>query len=516
MESTDDKKSGCTQHGSCPRCKCRSDKKLSVYDWLQDIPESHQDTDFVEVQFKNTRKGYYRNSNNIPLEKGDIVAVESNPGHDIGEVTLTGRLVLIQMQKNNVRTDNPDIRRIYRKAKTTDLEKFEEAKAREHDTMLKSRKIAESLNLNMKIGDVEYQGDGNKAIFYYIADDRVDFRQLIKVLAETFRVRIEMKQIGARQEAGRIGGIGPCGRELCCSGWMTSFVSVATSAARYQDISLNPQKLAGQCAKLKCCLNYEVDSYVEAQKKLPSREIVLQTKDADFYHFKTDIHRRMISYSTSKDFPANLVTIPASRVFEIIALNKRGIKVDSLEGENKPEAPKKEFSDVVGQDSLTRFDKSKKNNKKKNKKGSNRQDESTPASDNQTPAQQQSVKSDRNRQPVNESRKDNNKAPQMPKKVNMQNNSSEGSSAPANKANSQNVNRNETNGIAEGNNNQPSTENVTPKQSNNGNNQNVANQVGKRPFKKKRPNRPRNERNDKEPNNNRNDKTTNQPTQKPE
>ncbi len=358
-----------SNHSGCFACSYHTDKKLNVFDWLQDIPESSDDCDFIEVQFKNTRKGYYKNSNKIKLLKGDIVAVESNPGHDIGEVTLTGRLVLLQMKKNNVRTDNPDIRRVYRKAKPNDLEKYEEAKSREHATMLKARKIAEDLNLNMKIGDVEYQGDGNKAIFYYIADDRVDFRQLIKVLAENFRVRIEMKQIGARQEAGRIGGIGPCGRELCCSGWMTSFVSVATSAARYQDISLNPQKLAGQCAKLKCCLNYEVDTYVEAQKQLPSREMVLSTKDADFYHFKTDIHKRMISYSTSRDFAANLVTISASRAFEIIALNKRGIRVDTIEGEAKKENAAKEFSDVVGQDSLTRFDKNKKNQNKKRKKG---------------------------------------------------------------------------------------------------------------------------------------------------
>ena len=367
MEQSE-KHSGCKKHGQCPNCRCKSDKKLQVYDWLHDLSETDNYCEFVEVQFKNTRKGYYRNSNKVAVEKGDIVAVESNPGHDIGEVTLTGRLVLIQMKKNNVRTDNPDIKRLYRKAKPTDLEKYEEAKGREHDTMLKSRAIAERLNLNMKIGDVEYQGDGNKAIFYYIADERVDFRQLIKVLADTFRVRIEMKQIGARQEAGRIGGIGPCGRELCCSGWMTSFVSVATSAARYQDISLNPQKLAGQCAKLKCCLNYEVDSYVEAQKKLPSREMVLETKDGVYFHFKTDIHRRQISYSTSKDFPANLVTISASRAFEVIALNKRGIKVDALLEESKSDTPKKEFTDVVGQDSLTRFDKTKKTNKKKPRK----------------------------------------------------------------------------------------------------------------------------------------------------
>ena len=233
--------------------------------------------------------------------------------------------------------------------------------------MIRARKIAEELGLNMKIGDVEYQGDGNKAIFYYIADDRVDFRQLIKVLADVFKVRIEMKQIGVRQEAGRIGGIGPCGRELCCAGWMTNFVSVATSAARYQDISLNPQKLAGQCAKLKCCLNFEVDAYVEARKKMPSKEIELETKDNIYYFFKADIFARKITYSTDKAIPANLITIDAGRAFEIIALNRRGIKPDRLErdGQQK-DTPRKEYQDVVGQDSLTRFDK-----QKRKKKGGN-------------------------------------------------------------------------------------------------------------------------------------------------
>ena len=333
----------------------RRGAKLEVYDWLADIPESHDDTDLVEVRFKNTRKGYYRNTTHIRLVPGDLVAVEASPGHDIGEVTLTGRLVLLQMKKNNVKIDNPDLKRVYRKAKPNDLEKFEEAKAKEHDTMIRARKIAEDLHLDMKIGDVEYQGDGNKAIFYYIADERVDFRQLIKVLAEVFRVRIEMKQIGARQEAGRIGGLGPCGRQLCCSGWMTNFVSVATSAARYQDIALNPQKLAGQCAKLKCCLNYEADAYVEAQKRLPSREIPLETKLNTYYHFKTDIFKREMSYSTDKSIAANVVTVSAERVFEVIALNKKGIKPDTLESEAGARAPeRREFEDVVGQDSLTR------------------------------------------------------------------------------------------------------------------------------------------------------------------
>ena len=344
--------------GPCCKSCGRQDKQLNTYDWLADIPGNADESELVEVQFKNTRKGYFRNSNKIPLEKGDIVAVEATPGHDIGVVTLTGRLVPLQMKKANIKSE-ADIKRIYRKAKPVDMEKYNEAKAREHSTMIRSRQIALDLNLNMKIGDVEYQGDGNKAIFYYIADERVDFRQLIKVLADAFRVRIEMKQIGARQEAGRIGGIGPCGRELCCATWMTSFVSVSTSAARFQDISLNPQKLAGQCAKLKCCLNYEVDCYVEAQKRLPSREITLETKDGEFFFFKADILSNQITYSSDKNIPANLVTISGRRAFEIIGLNKRGIKPDSLIEETHRSEPKKPV-DLLEQESLTRFDRSRK------------------------------------------------------------------------------------------------------------------------------------------------------------
>lgn len=340
--------------GLCCKGCSRQDNKLNTYDWLADIPGNAEESELVEVQFKNTRKGFYRNSTKIKIEKGDTVAVESTPGHDIGVVTLTGRLVPLQMKKANVKAD-AEIKRIYRKAKTVDMEKFEEAKDKEHTTMIRARQIASDLGLNMKIGDVEYQGDGNKAIFYYIADERVDFRQLIKVLAEAFRVRIEMKQIGARQEAGRIGGIGPCGRELCCATWMTSFVSVSTSAARFQDISLNPQKLAGQCAKLKCCLNYEVDCYVEAQKRLPSREIELETKDGFFYFFKADILSNQISYSTDKHFPANLVTISGRRAFEIIGMNKKGMKPESLLEEMQKPEPKKPI-DLLEQESLTRFD----------------------------------------------------------------------------------------------------------------------------------------------------------------
>ena len=350
---------------SCKGCQ-RQDNKLNTYDWLADVPDNRTYTDMVEVQFKNTRKGYYKNSNHLDLVKGDIVAVESSPGHDIGTITLTGKLVEIQMKRANLRPD-VEIKRVYRKARPIDMDKFEESKTKEHETMIRSRQIAENLSLEMKIGDVEYQGDGNKAIFYYIADGRVDFRQLIRVLAETFHIRIEMKQIGARQEAGRIGGIGPCGRELCCCTWMKNFVSVSTNAARLQDISLNPQKLAGQCAKLKCCLNYEVDSYVEALRKLPSKEIELQTKDCTYYYFKADILSGEITYSTDRNFAANIVTIDGKRAFDIININKRGEKPESLI-ELIPQAKTETLTDLVEQESLTRFDKRKGiHNKKKNR-----------------------------------------------------------------------------------------------------------------------------------------------------
>ena len=360
--------------GLCCKSCGRQDKQLNTYDWLADIPGNADESELVEVQFKNTRKGYFRNSNKIPLEKGDIVAVEATPGHDIGVVTLTGRLVPLQMKKANIKSE-ADIKRIYRKAKPVDMEKYNEAKAREHSTMIRSRQIALDLNLNMKIGDVEYQGDGNKAIFYYIADERVDFRQLIKVFAETFRVRIEMKQIGARQEAGRIGGIGSCGRELCCSGWMTSFNSVSTTAARTQDISLNPQKLAGQCGKLKCCMNYELDAYTDATKDFPSREVPLETRDNTYYHFKTDVFKGLISYSTSQNFGANIVTISTDRAKEVMTMNKKGLKPDVLDDftDNEKKPINVNYENGVGQDSLTRFDTGKKaSGSKSNKKNNQR------------------------------------------------------------------------------------------------------------------------------------------------
>lgn len=354
---------GCDR-GLCHNAVGRQDKQLNTYDWLADVPGNAESTDLVEVQFKNTRKGYCHNVNNIDLKKGDIVAVEANPGHDIGVVTLTGRLVKLQLKKANLKSAD-DIKRIYRIAKQVDLDKWKEAKSREHTTMIQSRQIAKDLGLQMKIGDVEYQGDGNKAIFYYIADERVDFRQLIKVLADTFHVRIEMKQIGARQEAGRIGGTGPCGRELCCATWMKNFVSVSTNAARFQDISLNPQKLAGMCAKLKCCLNYEVDNYVEASRKMPPKDAVLQTVDGDYYQFKTDILAGLITYSTDKNLAANLETISAARAHEIIMMNKQGEKPLSLEENGKVKSTGKS-ADLLAEADVSRFDKAKRK-KKSNK-----------------------------------------------------------------------------------------------------------------------------------------------------
>ncbi len=349
------------------KCCCRNSEpprgKLHCFNWLDDVPGSMAESDLVEVQFKNTRKGFYRNTAHLQLEIGDMVAVEASPGHDIGQVTLQGRLVSLQMRKAGIKSE-ADLKRVFRKAKPADIDKYNEARARENDTMIRARQIAADLKLNMKIGDVEYQGDGNKAIFYYIADERVDFRQLIKVLAETFKIRVEMKQIGARQEAGRIGGIGPCGRPLCCSSWMTNFVSVGTAAARFQDISLNPQKLAGQCAKLKCCLNFEVDAYVESIKKLPAKEVRLETADATYFHFKFDVFRREITYSTDKSVAANLVTIDAERAFEVIEMNRRGEKpLTLLRDEDAQNAEKKQYNDILGED-ITRFDKKKKSRRK--------------------------------------------------------------------------------------------------------------------------------------------------------
>ncbi len=344
--------------------------KLGVYNWISDLPTTSSAPEMIEVQFKNTRKGFYHNPLNIPLQKGDVVAVETALGHDIGVVSLAGELVKDQIRVKRLDVERNPLKKVYRKAKPHDIEKWQQAIEQEHNTMIRSRQIAADLRLNMKIGDVEYQGDKTKAIFYYIAEDRVDFRALIKVLAETFRIRIEMKQIGTRQEAGRIGGIGPCGRKLCCSTFITSFVSVSTSAARYQDISLNPQKLAGQCGKLKCCLNFEVDAYIDAQRDFPSTNIPLNVGDGMLYHQKTDIFARVMSYSPDKEGRSIFIPIPVKRVKEIIAMNRKGtIPARAVEeNEHIPEAIK--YTDGVGEDSLNRFDE-KKTQKKRNNKNRN-------------------------------------------------------------------------------------------------------------------------------------------------
>ena len=358
---------------------------LPVVDWLSDVPKTGTEGDLVEVQFKNTRKGYYHNAMNLPLEKGVKVVVEANPGMDLGEVTLTGELVALQMKKNRINTERYEIRNVVRLATDEDLARADEAHQKEQETMIKARQLAKSLGLEMKIGDVEYQGDGSKAIFYYIADGRVDFRQLIKVYAETFRIRIEMKQIGARQEAGRIGGTGPCGRELCCSTWMTQFTSVGTNAARIQNISLNPQKLAGQCAKLKCCLNYEMPIYEEATKKLPSRNVPLETKDATYYFFSADPLKGEVTYSTDARHPANLQVITPAKAKEIIEMNRRGEKPLNLGGKQSAVAiVEVDYQNVVGQDDLTRFDKKKSrpNNNNQRRHNGKRNHEKNPSRGN--------------------------------------------------------------------------------------------------------------------------------------
>lgn len=353
----------------CLFCNCQTEPEVTICegcfklhetDWLADLPTQHP-TDIVEIRFKNTRRSYYRNVNNLDLKRGDVVAVESSPGHDIGIVSLTGDMVARQMKRVGFTPLNGEFRKIYRKAKPYDIEKWQEAIAMEHETMIRSRQIAAEMGLNMKIGDVEYQGDKIKAIFYYIADERVDFRELIKVFAEQFRIRVEMKQIGARQEAGRIGGLGSCGRQLCCASWIASFSSVTTNSARAQEISLNPQKLAGQCSKLKCCLVYELDDYLDARREFPRVNQPLQALDGEYYLVKTDILGRTMSFSTSPNSMAGVVTLPLDRVREILAVNRAGKKVDKIVDESR--VPQKEadpgFVNVIGEESITRFDKEK-------------------------------------------------------------------------------------------------------------------------------------------------------------
>lgn len=354
------------ERGVC-RTKTGCCAKLHVTDWLSDIKLPVDMNSIVEVRFKNTRKDYYQNVNNLNLKVGDLVAVESSPGHDIGIVSLMGALVEEQMKKHKPTLYNGEFRKVYRIAKPNDIDKWKEAISLEHETMIRSRQMTADLRLNMKIGDVEYQGDRTKAIFYYIADDRVDFRQLIKVLAENFRIRVEMKQIGARQEAGRIGGIGPCGREICCSTWMHNFISVSTNAARYQEISLNPQKLAGQCGKLKCCLNFELATYIDAQKNFPPSNFSLETETGTYFFLKADIFNATYLYMQQGNTPSAQITVPVKRVAEIQQLNKRGKKPERLllKDENVVAKELDTFHNVVGQEELTRFDKPKNSQRKK-------------------------------------------------------------------------------------------------------------------------------------------------------
>lgn len=370
---------GCKNNGTCGTSGCN---KLNVYNWLADmeLPSGQQPFSIVEVRFKGSRKEYYRNTNNIPLKEGDVVAVEGNPGHDIGVVSLKGELVRMQMKRKRVDETSPDVKTLYRTAKEGDLAKWKEVKEKEHDTMHVARKTALELGLSMKLSDVEYQGDGKKATFFYTADDRVDFRELIKRLADKFKVRIEMRQIGMRQEASRLGGIGSCGRELCCSTWLTDFKAVTTAAARYQNLSLNPLKLAGQCGKLKCCLNYELDSYIDAIKDFPDTNVALHTEQGLARHIKTDIFRGIMWYAqeiklggdgegSSFTTLGKWIPISVERVKELIAINKAGKKISDLveEADFEEEEYTPDYENVVGQDSITRMDKLKKKKKKKKK-----------------------------------------------------------------------------------------------------------------------------------------------------
>ena len=376
----------------CAFCNCGSEPEAKLCDgcfklhetaWLDEYPVN-MPSDIVEVRFKNTRRSFYQNVNNLDLKRGDIVAVEASPGHDIGVVSLTGDLVARQMRRTGFNPYNGEYKKIYRKAKPYDIEKWQEAIALEHETMIASRQIAADMGLNMKIGDVEYQGDKIKAIFYYIADERVDFRELIKVFAERFHIRIEMKQIGARQEAGRIGGLGACGRELCCASWMSSFSSVTTNTARMQELSLNPQKLAGQCSKLKCCLAYEYDTYADARRDFPRVKEPLHALDGEYYLVKSDILARTMQFSSSKDALVNVTTLSVERVKEIQALNRAGKKVDRLLAEQDVPAAAEEPTYRSEEDSITRFDSA----KRRNKRGRNRGKQNGQEGQNEQPSQE--------------------------------------------------------------------------------------------------------------------------------
>ena len=363
---------GCRNNGTCGTDSCN---KLTVFDWLANMSLPEGETKFpgVEVRFKNGRKHFYNNTENLTLSIGDIVATQAKSGHDIGMVTLTGELVRIQMKKKGVELNDPEnVLKIYRKASQRDIDIWQQSRDKEEPMKVRARQFAIDLNLQMKISDIEFQGDGSKATFYYTAEERVDFRELIKVFAREFKIRIEMKQVGFRQEAARLGGIGSCGRELCCSTWLTDFRSVSTSAARYQQLSLNPLKLAGQCGKLKCCLNYELDAYLDALKDFPKTDVKLQTEKGVGICQKIDIFRGILWYAYDGEW-MNWHKITASQANDIIDQNKKNIKVPSLEAyATEQEEAKVNFENVVGQDSLTRFDSLNPKRKRTNKKSNNR------------------------------------------------------------------------------------------------------------------------------------------------
>ncbi|HKJ06549.1 MAG TPA: regulatory iron-sulfur-containing complex subunit RicT [Flavobacteriaceae bacterium] len=366
--STNIKPNGCNNNGTCDTGNC---EKLSVFDWLSNMamPCSYEPYNFLEIRFKNGRKHFFKNTEKLKLSIGDVVAVEGNPGHDVGVVSLTGELVKVQMNKKNVSPESEDIKRIYRLATQRDIDIWQNARSKEYSTQYRGREIINRLGLKMKLSDVEYQGDGNKATFYYTADDRVDFRQLIRDLASAFSIRVEMKQVGLRQEAARLGGVGSCGRELCCSTWLTDLRKVNTAAARYQQLSLNPQKLAGQCGKLKCCLNYELDTYLDALQVFPKQDTILKTERGNAIFVKMDIFKKLLWY-TYKEERSKWFKLTLNQVQEIIDINNNNELISSLEDYEADalEPQKKEFENVVGQDSLTRFDAPKKKNKTNKRK----------------------------------------------------------------------------------------------------------------------------------------------------
>jgi len=453
--------SGKTEGSSGSSCSSGGCNKMNVFDWLSDmqLPPGQKPFDVVEVRFKNNRKEFFRNVNDLALATGDVIAVESSPGHDIGTVSLAGELVKSQLKRKGINADDPAMKKVYRKAKQGDIDKWIEAQGLEKSTLVKSREFALRLGLEMKIGDVEYQGDKTKAVFYYTAEDRVDFRELIKVMAEEFRVRIEMRQIGSRQEAARLGGIGSCGRELCCSTWLTDFRSVTTSAARYQQLSLNPLKLAGQCGKLKCCLNFELDSYLDALKGFPEA-VDIETVRGRARHQKTDIFKGVMYY-TFFDEPDQFIAVPNYRAKELIEMNKRGEKADVLVivQKEKVEVKAPDFENVVGQDSLTRFDKQKsgRNNRKKKRKpqdSENKQQNAGPKPQGQGPKPQgQGPKPQGGNQ---QNRPQQNKGPQQPNQNKNQLN-------PNQRNNNQNRNRgNNRNPNQRPNNNPPAGNNPPP------------------------------------------------------